>query len=280
MIVTDWQGKKRLEIFHNFSVDSQLKRHNKEQSKILSLQGPEDSISSGNIFIRSEGTNNGFITSTSVMMEGNSGEKTLTKNPGVWQKIKSWFNKPPKKKNALTVFNAIFNNIRELKKYEDRSKDYDVAIERARLNGQYALAEHLESRKSVFLLESQLLIFEFKKYITEDQVIEFADNCEKCLRLDWIKNFARPIPKEVLDEKMRADEQELFDNYVILHYDPENRNSKMTKEDIEKAKDPILFGVRKESTSLYFIGDWKDEYCDLTFDDLIREYGEEALTLQ
>ena len=39
-----------------------------------------------------------------------------------------------------------------------------------------------------------------------------------------------------------------------------------TREEREKAKrrDPILFGIFKESRKLYYIGDWVDDYCDLT----------------
>jgi hypothetical protein len=43
----------------------------------------------------------------------------------------------------------------------------------------------------------------------------------------------------------------------------------MTKAEVEKAKDPILFGVLKGTRNLYFIGDWIDEYCDLTLDKFL-----------
>jgi len=52
----------------------------------------------------------------------------------------------------------------------------------------------------------------------------------------------------------------------------------MTKEEIQKMKDPILFGMIKESNRLYFIDDWEDEYCDLTFDEIIDVIGENKLT--
>jgi hypothetical protein len=43
----------------------------------------------------------------------------------------------------------------------------------------------------------------------------------------------------------------------------------MTKAEVEKAKDPILFGVVKGTRNLYYIGDWIDEYCDLTLDKFL-----------
>lgn len=44
----------------------------------------------------------------------------------------------------------------------------------------------------------------------------------------------------------------------------------MTQKEKEKAKDPILFGVIQGSRKLYFIGDWIDDYCDLTLEKMMK----------
>jgi hypothetical protein len=81
-----------------------------------------------------------------------------------------------------------------------------------------------------------------------------------------------------LDTKARLDELKIFDNYVIMHYDPDGVNSSMTDEEVEEAKkDPILFGVIAGSRKLYYIGDWVDEYCDLTLDAFIDEFGKDVI---
>jgi len=46
----------------------------------------------------------------------------------------------------------------------------------------------------------------------------------------------------------------------------------------EKRKDPILFGVIAGSNKLYFIGDWIDEYCDLRFDDVVKQCTDDFLS--
>ena len=61
----------------------------------------------------------------------------------------------------------------------------------------------------------------------------------------------------------------VFDNYCILHYDPENNAISPTV--AGKMADPILFGMIQGSTNLYYIADWIDEYCDLTLDRFIEE---------
>ena len=55
----------------------------------------------------------------------------------------------------------------------------------------------------------------------------------------------------------------------------------MTERQIKREareKDPILFGTFQDLSTgsiverFYFIGDWVDEYCDLTLDKLVTEY--------
>jgi hypothetical protein len=118
------------------------------------------------------------------------------------------------------------------------------------------------------------------KYITDKKLIEFSEKCEKGLRLDWISNFTRTIPDNVFKDKIALDEYKIFDNYVVFHYDPEGKATQLTKEEVEKMRDPILFGVIENSTNLYYIGDWIDDYCDLTFDKLVETFSVDDLTLK
>ena len=118
-----------------------------------------------------------------------------------------------------------------------------------------------------------------KEYIEEATLIKFALACERGLRLDWIKNFTRLIPRQGADIKCKLDKYAIFDNYVILHYDPKGEATKLTTEERKKKEDPILFGVISGSRRLYHIYSWKDEYCDLTFDQIASKYPEEIKPL-
>lgn len=77
---------------------------------------------------------------------------------------------------------------------------------------------------------------------------------------------------------MLADKLHVFDNYCILHYDPEKKSYQMTVEEREreriKKNDPILFGILRGSRDLYYIADWIDETCDLTLDKFIKTLDE------
>jgi len=89
-------------------------------------------------------------------------------------------------------------------------------------------------------------------------------------------DYTKVIPKVILTKKKKLDKAKVFTDYVVYHYWNEELEAKReSKEKIspsEKSamKDPILFGTRKDSPGkLFFIGDWDDDECDLSFDDLV-----------
>jgi hypothetical protein len=119
------------------------------------------------------------------------------------------------------------------------------------------------------------------KAVSADKIVELAQGSKKALSLDYIQNYGRVIPTDVIKKKIEADKLHVFDNYVILHYDPDGKSyvatEKERKKEVERKKDPILFGVIMGSDKLYYIADWIDEYCDLTFDKLTEILGKEII---
>jgi hypothetical protein len=169
-------------------------------------------------------------------------------------------------------FNEVKGAIKELEINPKAIEFYTNAIETAKENGQIALLEVLRDKKGGVLKESKLLESGEIQYVTEEDIVNFYKKSNlrnKMLKLTWIKNYARMIPQDVIEKKKIYDSTEIFDNYVILHFDKYDNSTEMTKEEKEKAKDPILFGVLKGTRKLYYIGDWIDEYCDLTLDKFL-----------
>ncbi len=178
-------------------------------------------------------------------------------------------------------FRSVKNSVKEIKKIDKRAEGFIEALKQAEKMGQTALIEKLTAQIDVVKSEGQLFSVGLKKIVTEEQIVKFYKECEFGMRLDWIKNFTRIIPSEFMEIKEELDEKGVFDNYVILHYDKNGDAYSMTQEEIkeeeEKKKDPILFGVIKGSRKLYYIGDWIDEYCDLTLEDFIDKFGKTAI---
>lgn len=303
-----------LEIFDNFSIDRELPKHKIKETPNGTLQGE---------FGRT-GVNGNFIAfndldgmnpvptidisndMTSMLIQRDNRNNTLVypnkngwldqKKDSIWLRFKiMWrflmskdFKRevPPVKLTIQEYFRSIKMSCQELQKLDNRMEGYVTAVKHAEDFGQKALAEDLKSRIEVIKLESRMYAMGVTKVITEEQVVEFTKDAEKGLQLMWIRNFARIIPASLLDIKKRADELEIFDNYVVLSYDPQKKSYKQTKEEYERQKaaeeakrrDPILFGVLKNSRKLYYLGSWEDEFCDLTLDKFIEKFGEDAIT--
>lgn len=163
------------------------------------------------------------------------------------------------------------------RKYVERIEPYMIALKQANELGQKALADKLTAEIFNNKYESILYAENFHYKISEEELVYFIKKTEKGVRLDYIENFARPIPKEVAEIKKKADSLLVFDNYCILHYDPELKSYKQTKEEEEalrrKKSDPILFGMINGSRNFYYITDWIDEYCNLTLEEFIKVSG-------
>lgn len=211
----------------------------------------------------------------------------------LWNVIKGYFkkkNKQKQEKKNINKFDVVkfFDNVKlatqsEVEQYRNRLADYITCIGYAEKAGQVALKEKLFEKLIINKYESVLYAKGFTKVLTEEQLVKFAQNCPKALSLDYIANYTRTIPIDAVKKVMEINKFEVFDNYVILHYDPEGNSVAMTnkekEEEIRKAKDPILFGVISGSNKLYYICDWIDEVIgdDLTWDTVVDSLGKEIL---
>lgn len=170
---------------------------------------------------------------------------------------------------------------KEKEGYKNRVKEYLSMIGTAEKSGQISLKEKLFIHLVINKYESLLYANGIYKAVSEESIVKFAKGCPKALSIDYIANYVRSIPIPVIKVKEEIDKLEIFDNYCILHYDIDGNGSDKTnkekEEEVAKAKDPILFGLIVGSNKLYYITDWVDEYCDLTFDTLVDVLGKEVI---
>lgn len=200
-----------------------------------------------------------------------SGEDSQNKKMKFTDKVKLLFKKTEKPEMDIISF---FTNVKATSKdsfngYVNRIEKYLTAIHNAKVVGQDALAEMLSREMLANKYESFLAAEGYYHVVTEEQIVNFVKKTERGVSLDYVKNFVRPIPKEVTDKIAEADKLEVFDNYVILHYDPKGKSRQDTAKEEAKKRDPIVFGVIAGSTKLYYITDWIDEYCDLTLEKFV-----------
>lgn len=197
------------------------------------------------------------------------------------------YSREKKKTLKFDVIN-FFENVKLASKeeglrYKNRIVDYITCIGYAEKAGQVALKEKLFENLVINKYESILYAKGYTRVLNENTLIKLAHDCPKALSLDYVSNYVRTIPVNVISKIIQANEMEVFDNYVILYYDPDNNAYQMTnkekKAEIEKAKDPILFGVISGSNKLYYICDWIDEMYDddITWDKVVEVLGKEII---
>mgnify|MGYP001614302358 CR=1 FL=1 len=254
--------KGSLTIFDRFVTDKELPKHKKV------VQPNPSGLGESNI----------AFTSGSVSWPGemsvNPWEDRKTPKVPWWKKWWPW-GRPLPPVPVETVFKLVLDNNEQLTEFQDREALLDKMLVSAKKAGQTSLVRDLEEQRGVRRFENVLFAKGRKRVLTEAQLIKFVAKCERGLCLDWIADFVRPIPSEVLAEKEACDKDELFDNYVVLHFDPNNKGTAKKDRDKEerRVKDPILFGVLQGSRKLYFVGDWQDELCNLTLQQIVDKLG-------
>lgn len=255
----------------------------------------EASVRDLNIYVHSELFNNVFNRYSMGSWEGDL--STPSTRPDEKLPKKSLWRRLSEKLHSKEFENIIefdvfqfFTNVKQLTKdsvdtYTDRILGYIIALKNVEQTGQKALKEKLLRNIVINRYESILYSRGIYHVVFENELLEFYKKSEKGVDLTYIKNFIRPLPSEVVDKIVETNKLEIFDNYVILHYDPDKKSYQQTleekKREYEKRRDPILFGVIKGSDKLYYITDWVDEYCDLTLDKFaeVLQVDKESLKL-
>lgn len=171
------------------------------------------------------------------------------------------------------LFSSVKDTVEQIVLVNERAAGYEALLAQAKLTGQTALHEQLVANLEAVRSETQLIAMGLTKTISEERLVELNKKSPRGIRIDWIDNFTRPIPADVIEKKRECDVRCIFDNYVVMHYDPKKKNAEPTQKQKIAMKDPILFGVIEGRRKLYFVGDWIDEHCDLTLDKVAELLG-------
>lgn len=176
-------------------------------------------------------------------------------------------------------FKHLKNNLSYIEnfKLKRRLSKLEKAFDRAVKNNQNRLSAKILDEVARITRESPAYAKGYRMYLTRSVIREHKYKVrDGNIKLtDW-SEYTRHIPDFVVEKKEEA--EEVFDKFKILHFEHKDADEpeEIGPEEKEAMKDPILFGQFQGSQRLYFIEDWEDEYCDLTFDELIGIIGDEA----
>lgn len=167
---------------------------------------------------------------------------------------------------------------------EDLKKIYDNCLE---LANKYRITGQIRGlRKILFCLESiekekKLVDMGITTFIYKDDIDFYIDTIantrnrrERPVKIIELERYEREIPDEIVDVIVKT--KELFDQMYVVYTDYTGKEERKVEAE-RKQKDPILFGTfqnREKKVCIdrfYYLGDWVDEFCDLTLDKMVNE---------
>lgn len=161
---------------------------------------------------------------------------------------------------------------------EGLAKVYDNCIEL--LNKYVITGQKKGIKKLLFHLECiekerEIVKIGITTFVYRDDIEEYIDNIAKdTVKIIELENYEREIPNEIVGviEQVKGK----FDQLYIVFTDYAGKVERQVEKE-RRSKDPILFGTFQDQKSrtiidrFYYLGDWEDEYCDLTLDKMVNE---------
>lgn len=241
-----------------------------------------------------------LVVENTKLTTGSISYNNISKQPGLIEKVRSLLKKKKSKPvdeiqtpghldlkagevaiDVLGFFDILKVETGKEEEFVDKIDSYITLLKKAQSLHQTAQSEKLIKMLVNHIYESILSVSKFSHYVTVEELQKLQSKCERVLDIDYISNFGRVIPDNVAALKLEADDLGVFDNYLVLHYNP-NGETWSTEEERraqEAAKrDPVLFGVINHSNKLFKIADWVDLYCDLTWDDIVNLIATEDIS--
>lgn len=183
-------------------------------------------------------------------------------------------NKDLKEMTPYQYFQFVKSKVNKMND-EDLNKLYSISselLEKYKKTGQIKAAKKLAFHIKSILKEKEIIDLGITKFIYRDDIENYIDNIAKdVVKIIELKNYPREIPDELVETIEKT--KDIFDEMYVLFTDYTGEVEK----EVEKERDPILFGsfidrtVDEMSQRMYYLGDWVDEYCDLTLDKLVSQ---------
>lgn len=123
--------------------------------------------------------------------------------------------------------------------------------------------------------EREIVKMGIDTFVYRDDIEFYIDNvADDIVKIIDLESYEREIPDEIVAVIERVKDK--FDQLYIVFTDYTGEVERQVQAE-RRSKDPILFGVfQSEKTRsvidrFYYLGDWVDEYCDLTLDKMVNE---------
>jgi hypothetical protein len=161
---------------------------------------------------------------------------------------------------------------------EELQKIYDnclVLLEKYKITGQIQGMKKLIFHIETIEKEKEIVRLGINTFVYRDDIENYIDNISKNpVKIIELENYEREIPDEIVELIDKVKDK--FNKFYVVFTDYTGKVERQVEEK-RREKDPILFGTFQDETTktvidrFYFIGDWEDEYCDLTLDKMVNQ---------
>lgn len=183
-------------------------------------------------------------------------------------------------KDVIKTATEYFENLKEKKNTvtdEDLLKVYKNAeklLKKALITKQEKAISKLLFHLETIEKERKLVKKGVDTFIYRDDIEEYIDSVDnEVVKIIELSRYEREIPDEIVEVIKYT--QDIFDEMYVLFTDYTKKEEKKVLQKRTKEKDPILFGTFQSLENhvlmdrFYFLGDWEDEFCDLTLDKMV-----------
>ncbi|WP_239740325.1 hypothetical protein [Mammaliicoccus sp. P-M59] len=196
------------------------------------------------------------------------------------EKVKKLFNKNNKEMSPSAYFNEVKNkkNVVTDTSLDEYYNNCLRLITKYESTGQKKALEKLIHLTSCVEKERIVIKSGVDTFVYRDDVFEYIEDvANDVVKIIEMENYSRDIPDDVIEKYNQT--KGLFDKFYVLFTDYTGNSERKVQAE-KREKDPILFGVFVEKINgnnylndrMYVIGDWEDEYCDLTLEKMVNEY--------
>lgn len=160
-------------------------------------------------------------------------------------------------------------------------------VDKYKVTGQQRIIEKLRFLVDCVDKEREIVKLGINSFVYRDDIENYIDNISKnVVKIIELENYPRDIPDDIVEIISKT--KNIFDRMYVVFTDYTGEIERTVKKE-KRDKDPILFGTfqkqRGETRNsgniindrFYYLGDWEDEYCDLTMDKFLKEVGKEKL---
>lgn len=153
-----------------------------------------------------------------------------------------------------------------------------VLINKYKVTGQTKGLRKLIFHTECLEKERALVKLGITTFVYRDDIEEYISNvADDAVVIIELANYEREVPDEIVQTIAKV--KDIFDEIYVVFTDYAGKTRKQVARE-RQAKDPIVFGafLNEESRTVidrfYYLGDWEDEYCNLTLDKMVNETKE------